>query len=112
MDSQYPDDTDGDALRRVAADGSDMTRPMRIDFSLTVPDVASARSVVEVVSAHGFEPKISVSPGDSSVSVYCAKTMLATYDGVVASQAELNRLCKCFGAECDGWGTFGNRWTQ
>jgi hypothetical protein len=32
----YPDDADGDALRRVAADGSDMSKPMEVDFMLSV----------------------------------------------------------------------------
>ena len=38
----YPNDGDGDALRRVA-ERSDMSKPMDIDFALDVP---SKRSVV------------------------------------------------------------------
>jgi len=89
-----------------------MTRPMRIEFSVDAPDLAAARTVAEVASAHGYEPDISVSDEDGSVSVYCARTMLATYDGVMACQAELSVLCQPFGAACDGWGTFGNSGNQ
>ena len=32
MTPAYPDDADGDALRRVASSGSDMALPMVIDF--------------------------------------------------------------------------------
>jgi hypothetical protein len=42
------------------------------------------------------------------VSIYCAKNMLATHEGVVAAQSELNELCAPFAAECDGWTTAGN----
>lgn len=33
MGTYYPDDDDGDALRRVAENGSDMSQPMKIEFS-------------------------------------------------------------------------------
>ena len=34
--------------------------------------------------------------------------MLATYDGVMAAQAELAELSERFGGFPDGWDTFGN----
>jgi hypothetical protein len=37
-----------------------------------------------------------------------ATRMLATYDGVIAIQAELARISVPLGAYPDGWGTFGN----
>jgi hypothetical protein len=46
--------------------------------------------------------------GASSWSVYCGKTMLATYEGVVSVQAQLNELGRPHCGNCDGWGTFGN----
>jgi regulator of RNase E activity RraB len=85
---------------------------MMIEFSVDVPNVSTARSIAELVSAHGYEPRIFVCDEDGSVSVYCAKMMMATYDGVVAGQAEVNCLCEPFGGECDGWGTFGNLGNQ
>ncbi len=33
---EYPSDPDGDALRRVAADGSDRSQPMEVDFTVGV----------------------------------------------------------------------------
>jgi regulator of RNase E activity RraB len=104
----YPDDDDGDALRKVAEAGADMTRPMVIEFSIDAADERSARNIAELVEARGFDPSISDNDGGASWSVYCAKSMLATYEGVVAVQAELNALVAAHGGECDGWGTFGN----
>jgi hypothetical protein len=104
----YPNDADGDSLRRVRDGGSDMSLPMTIDFSITVPNETAARAVADVVSTHGFDPSISDNEGRGSWSVYCSKTMLATYDSVVAVQAQLNELTKAHGGSCDGWGTFGN----
>jgi len=108
MTSEYPDDADGDALRKVAESGADMSRPMVIDFSIDAPEVQTARRIAERVSEHGYDPSMHVSEEDGAVSVYCAKTMLATYEGVIAEQARLNELCESLGGTCDGWGTFGN----
>jgi hypothetical protein len=109
MRVSYPDDDDGDALKAVEARGADMSKPMRIEFSIDVPDIERARSLSERIAAHGYEPDIFVNDEDGAVSIYCARTMLATHEGVVAAQAELNVLCVSFAAVCDGWITAGNK---
>jgi hypothetical protein len=108
MSTSYPNDADGDALRNVEESGADMSRPMIIDFSVEVPDERTARRVAEIVAAHGFDPSISEDDDSDSWSVYCSKSMLATYEGVVAVQVELNELLSPHGGICDGWGSFGN----
>lgn len=108
MDTEYPQDADGDALRRVAGGGADLSQPMVIDFAVAVADEATARRVAEIVAAHDFDPSISQDDGRDSWSVYCSKSMLATYEGVVAVRAQLNALLGANGGVCDGWATFGN----
>jgi len=108
MSNSYPSDSDGDALRNAAESGADMSRPMVIDFSVEVRDESTARRVAELVEANGYDPSISEDDGGRSWSVHCSKSMLATYEGVVTVQAELNELVKPHGASCNGWGTFGN----
>src|SRR5271166_538219 len=109
MRTDYPDDDDGDALRRVAEHGADMSHPMKIEFSIDVPDLARAHALAERIASAGYNPDIFVNDEDGSISIYCGKIMLATHEGVVAAQSELNELCIPFGAECDGWMTAGNR---
>ena len=115
--SVYPADADGDALRRVAGDGSDMSQPMDIDFSVAAPIQEIAEAVASRALELGYRVQISFDDserdldGDAPLpawSCYCTKTMLATYDGVVAAQRELNDVVAPLGAWCDGWGTFGN----
>jgi Regulator of ribonuclease activity B len=108
MSNTYPTDADGDALRKVVESGADMSRPMVIDFSVAVPDEGSARQVAEIVATRDFDPSIYEDNDKGSWSVYCSKSMLATYDGVVAVQAELNGLVAPLQGRCDGWATFGN----
>ena len=109
MSSDHSNDSDRDALRNVAESGADMSRPMVIDFSVKVPDERTARRVAEVVATNGFDPSISEDDDTGSWSVHCSKSMLATYEVVVAVQVELNELLSPYGGICAGWGTFGNR---
>jgi hypothetical protein len=107
----YPDDADGDSLRRVAELGSDLSQPMIIDFAILAPDEQSARRIADLVSAEGFDPSISDDDRSTSWNVYCSKSMLATYEGVAAVQAQLREIAAPHGGTCDGWGTFGNNTT-
>jgi regulator of ribonuclease activity B len=109
MDAVYPNDDDGDTLKAVAASGADMSKPMLIDFTIAVPTMEGARSLTERIAALGYAPELYVDEEDGSISLYCGRTMVATYEGVVAAQAELNLLCEPVGANCDGWLTAGNR---
>jgi phage gp37-like protein len=104
----YPNDTDGDALRRVVSSGSDMSKSMMIDYAIAVPDEATARTVACAVEAAGFDPSISEDTVRGRWSVYCAKSMLATHAGVVAAQSTLNKIAGPLGGTCDGWASFGN----
>jgi hypothetical protein len=52
----YPDEDDGDALRRVTEHGADMSRPMKIEFSIDVPDEERARSLAERIAAPSYVP--------------------------------------------------------
>jgi len=104
----YPADADGDAIRRVENDGSDMSLPMDIDLSVDVPDEPTAVAVANAASDAGYRASVVFDDEDSSWSVYCTTRMLLTYDGIIAEQAALEAICKPLGGTCDGWGTFGN----
>jgi hypothetical protein len=108
MPDEYPKDADGDALRRVAASGSDMSGPMVIDFSIDVPDEVTGQRIAVLVEPLGFDPSIYHDPDRSSWSLTCSKSMLATYEGVVAAQIQLSQVAQPLGGVCAGWGSFGN----
>jgi len=111
----FPDDADGDALRRVASLGSDMSRPMEIDFFVAVPDRQAGEQVAQLASLRGYRTRV-VEDGDEEEdgevgdtwTCYSTKPMLATYDGVVAAQQELDEISYSYEGRSDGWGTPGN----
>jgi regulator of RNase E activity RraB len=109
MADGYPNDSDGDALRRVLADGSDMSKPMFIDFHILVPDEASAKAIADVAAKLGYRVSVYDSPEiDQRWTCQCSTRILATYENVIAIQEELGEISAEFGGRPDGWGTFGN----
>src|SRR5688572_11898716 len=109
MGIAFPNDADGDALRRIAEDGSDMSRPMLINFHVAVPDEQSAQALGEVACKLGYRVELYESSECTlPFTCECSTRMLATYQGVMAIQEELAALSKPFGGIPDGWGTFGN----
>ena len=110
---QYPNDADGDALRRVLADGSDMSKPMEIDFAVAVPSREAGERVAEQAKQRGFRVDLvpdahEEEPDATTWTCYCTKTMVPEYDELLSVQRELDDLSKPFGGWSDGWGTFGN----
>jgi regulator of RNase E activity RraB len=109
MGDDFPNDSDGDALRRVVNDGSDLSKPMFIDFQVAVPDESAAKALAEVAGKLGYHVRIYDSPECTLPwTCQCSTRMLATYEGVIAIQNELAATSEPFGGIPDGWGTFGN----
>jgi len=114
MFTDFPNDDDGDVLRLVLRDGSDRTKPMFIDFHVAMPGDDSAKSLADVARKLGHRAEIYDSAECRLPWTFqCSTRMLATYEGVLAVQAELARLIaplieRTLGWFPDGWGTFGN----
>jgi hypothetical protein len=108
-DTDFPNDGHGDALRRLVNDGSDLSRPMRIDFQVAVPSKEAANGLAEVCYKLGYRLRVYESPECSLPwTCECSTRMLATYPGIIAMQTELEVLAQRFGGHPDGWGSFGN----
>ena len=114
MQNEYPNGTDGDALRRVASSGNDMSRPMDIDFQIAAPNEAVATRVAEQAIKLGyrtstyFDDEANLENVDDPWTCECTKTMTPTYEAIIAAQNELDAIARPLGAHSDGWGTFGN----
>jgi hypothetical protein len=109
MSTDYPNDADGDALRRVVNDGNDISKPMDVDFPVVFADEVTARRFSEVAREHGYFPQLWKSAEDDQWDVICVKRMVLTYIAVLDVQRELDNLSEPFGGYSDGWGTFGNK---
>jgi len=109
MANDYPNDSDGDALRRVVHDGSDMTKPMFIDFHVAVPNEESANGLATMACKLGYHVRVYESRECRLPwTCQCSTRMIADYKGVISVQYELATISAAFGGIPDGWGTFGN----
>ena len=82
----YPDDPDGDALRAIVASGSDMSRPMVIDFAIDTSSKSIAQACLAAVQEAGCEASLYQDDEDQRWSVYVPIRMIADYDGIVRTQ--------------------------
>ncbi len=105
---EYPNDDDGDALRRVAK-LADMSKPMLLDFHILARSEAAAEACLRAVIAAGYAASKFGSDDDPDYwTVECKIEMIATYDDVVRVQQALDAIVAPHGGRSDGWGTFGN----
>lgn len=108
MAINLPNDDDGNALRRLEAAGSDLTKEMDIDFAVDIPDQRVGLEFASIVEAKGFRTNVSHDEELDRWTCYCSRTMLPSYESIVSIQELLKELGEKFGARPDGWGTFGN----
>src|SRR5260370_39479790 len=103
----FPNDADGDALRRVA-ERSDMSKPMDIDFAVDVPSKKSGEEVQRLAAQRGFRPILYFDETDQRWTCYCSNRMVPTYEPIIAAQKELDELIAPFDGYSGGVGTPGN----
>lgn len=97
-----------EALERYQAQGSDLSRPMEIDFFVSAPTEESAESVAREADSRGFSVKIEVSEASGEWTCYCTKTLIPSYANVRSIERELDAVARPFGGRADGFGSFGN----
>lgn len=98
------------ALRRVANDGADMSRPMVIDFHVAFLSLDAGMEFVRIASRAGFIARLVEDSGGERPewTCWCSREMLATHDEITSTEDLLGSLARPLGGYCDGWGTFGN----
>ena len=108
MAEHLPHDADGDALRRLAATGSDLSREMEIDFAVHVPDREAGLAFAAAAQGGRFRAEVDQDVQTGEWTCYCSRTMVPMYHAIIAAQNELTELGRPYGARPDGWGSFGN----
>ncbi len=102
------DDATRAALERIALDGSDMSRPLDMDFFVAVPDAAAGNVVATRAAELGFATNVEQDAESQEWTCYCTKRLVPTFDAVVAIEQQLEALARDVGGYADGFGTFGN----
>ena len=106
--NSFPNDDDGDALRKLQAQGVDLKKPRVMEFSCDAADMSVAQRIAARLNLLNFSCRIQEASAASSYpkpSVYIRRRMVPSYEAIVSMQRELDDLLAEFETHCDGWGT-------
>jgi len=106
--TELPDNATGDALRRILYAGSDLSKPLEMDFFMAVPSEDAGNRVAKMAQQIGFTTKVERDEETSEWTCYCTKTIVPDYAEVVKMEETLDAIAKPFGGYIDGFGSFGN----
>jgi hypothetical protein len=107
----YPNDVNGDALRRMESEGDDLTRPRNIDFTVVFADTSSAERFAEHFRALGYEVSVERTDTDPDFpwDVVVVKRMVPSHDGISGFENLLQSVAGRWGGHIDGWGCFSEQ---
>ena len=107
---QYPNDPNGDALRRMEAEGDDLTRPRKIEFTVVFPNENAATQFVDHFRALGFaiSAERTGTVQDCPWDVIVVRQMVPTHAEIGAFEDSLQRVADNLGGRNDGWGSFSD----
>ncbi len=121
----FPSDSDGVALKKMAELGVDMSQPVGFEFYIHVENSKQADDVYQVLieAKIGDEAESVYDEGEleegeemteenkdfwPSWTVYVYYKMVPDYNKLVEFQEILNKLSKPLGGRSDGWGLYQN----
>src|ERR1700761_2110767 len=108
MAEYFPEDENGDVLRRMERNGDDLSIPRDINFSVVFASREKAESFAALIHQRGL--KISVENSncvqEAPWDVTVTKHMQPTYKAIKDFEEELDHISTSLGGRNDGWGCF------
>ena len=104
----FPDDANGNVLRRMEAKGDDLTQPRNIDFAVVFADESSAEQFAEHFRRLGHEVSVENAGTDQNLrwDVIVIQHMVPSHEGITKFEGLLQSIADRWGGQNDGWGCF------
>lgn len=108
---EFPDDDNGDVLRRMQAGGDDLSCPRNIDFTVVFATETTARQFAKHFHEQGYQASVELTHTAESFpwDVVVVKTMIPTHTDIGGFENELQTVAKSLGGHNDGWGCFAEK---
>jgi hypothetical protein len=105
----YPNDDNGDVLRRLEAQGDDLTQPRNMDFTVVFTDEDSAQRFSKHFQALGYATSVDFTQTKKEFpwDVVVVKHMTPTHQEIGDFEGLLEGVAEALGGYNDGWGCFG-----
>jgi hypothetical protein len=104
----FPDDANGDVLRRMQQSGDDLSKPRDIDFTVVMPDERAAQELSE--HFHKLGHKVSAKKSNTVRTlpwdVVIVKQMVPTHAEITELEQMLQGVASPLGGRNDGWACF------
>ncbi|GFO57476.1 hypothetical protein GMSM_44830 [Geomonas sp. Red276] len=101
------DEATRDALSGLQTTGSDLTKPLEMDFFVAVPSEIAGNNVALAAQHLGFRTSVE-QDSDGEWTCYCSKKLVPSYEEVRHLEKQLDSLARPFGGYSDGFGSYGN----
>jgi Regulator of ribonuclease activity B len=104
----FPDDENGEVLRRMQADGDDFMKARDVDFSTVFPSEVAAEEFADHFKQNGY--KVSVREWDTGRDlpwdVTVTRYMFPNHAEITEMEETLDIAAARLGGRNDGWGCF------
>jgi Regulator of ribonuclease activity B len=104
----HPNDSTGDALRRLESEGDDLSRPRDIDFNVVFPNESRAGEFAAHFRKMGYKASIRHAQvrEQHPWEVLVVKYMPPSHSGISDFERELEKVARPLDGYNDGWGCF------
>lgn len=108
---KYPGDANGDALRRMEAEGDDLTRPRNIEFTVVFPNENTATQFADYFRALGcaVSAELAGTVQDFPWDIIVVRHMVPSHEEIGTFEDSLQQVADTLGGHNDGWGCFSER---
>jgi len=106
-----PDDDNAEALRRLVAEGDDLSQSRDVDFTIVFPDQPSAEGFALHLAELGYKVSVAFTEckHECPWDVVVTKPMAPSYAAIVEFETVLQRAAETWGGENAGSGCFSQR---
>ena len=84
-----PNDETGEALRQLEANGSDLSKPLNIDFFIAVPSKLIGEEIAILVRNLGFNPSVEQDNETDDWTCYCTIKIVPDYNEIISIPQKL-----------------------
>lgn len=109
IDSDWPNDADGDVFRRLVSDGFDFSKSWSVDYNVDFESWPPPEEALEILrSTYG---EVVLYPPDEHGAGYVEFQVFGplNYEAVTSMQRRVTALMQKFGGACESWGVMHRR---
>jgi hypothetical protein len=104
LEIAWPDDADGDVLRRMRAKGFDFANAVDVDFNVDFDTWPPAEELVRILGSKYSRMRLYPSAAGDGGYILLVINAVLTYELVMSMQQVLTDLAAPFCGVCESWG--------